>query len=265
MDSTNCVYWLTMTDFLFVPDAGHGAWSWGRVWGHLTAPVGNPPRLHVRGRVGKVISLDLLGQGSQARNGGPGAYPEDFVSAITDEVGSQGLQDLILVGHGISAPLLLHAASRLEVAPRRIVLFAGAIPYDGKCALDMLPPLNKLAFKIMSRRLNGRPKGQIKLPRTVIDNLYCNGMDPGDVTQIVGRFAPFPPQMLKTKLYLSTLPTNCPITYVPLWRDRLFPPGLQRRMASRFPGVEVAGELDSSHEVLIERPRRVAEILLNYS
>jgi len=117
----------------------------------------------------------------------------------------------------------------------------------------------------MSRRLNGRPKAQIKLPKTVVDNIYCNGMDSGDVTQIVGRFVPFSPQMFKTKLHLSALTTNCPITYVPLWRDKLFPPALQHHMASRFPGVDMARELDSSHEVLIERPRQVAEILLNYA
>ena len=265
IDSANCVYWFTMADFLFVPDAGHGIWSWGRVWGHLTAPVGKPPRLHARGRVGKVVSLDLLAQRPRPRNSGPSVYPNDFVSAITDEVASEDLHDLILVGHGISAPLLLHAASELEVAPRRIVLFAGAIPDDGKCALDMLPSLNKLGFKIISRRRSGRAKAQIKLPKAVIDNVYCNGMDPGDVTQIVGRFAPFSPQMFKTKLHLSALSINCPITYVPLWRDKLLPPALQHRMASRFPGVDIARELDSSHEVLIERPRQVADILLNYA
>ena len=252
-----------MADFLFVPDAGHGAWSWCRVWGHLTAPVGKPPRLHARGRVGKVAFLDLLMP--QPGNNGAGAYPDDFVSAITAAAASQGLRDLILVGHGFSAPILLHAAAQLEVAPRRVVLFAGAIPDDGKCAMDMLPSLNKLGFQIISRRLSGRPRVQIKLPRTVIDNVYCNGMDPADVTQIVGRFTPVPVQMFKAKFHLGALPTNCPITYVPLWRDRLLPPALQGRMASRYPGVDVTRELDSSHEVLIERPRQVAEILLSYA
>ena len=34
-----------MTDYLLVHGAGQGAWSWGSVWGYLTAPEDHPPTL----------------------------------------------------------------------------------------------------------------------------------------------------------------------------------------------------------------------------
>ena len=39
-----------MTDYLLVHGAGQGAWSWGHVWGRLTAPEEHPPTLHKRRR-----------------------------------------------------------------------------------------------------------------------------------------------------------------------------------------------------------------------
>ena len=250
-----------MADFLLVHDAGQGSWCWGRVWGHLTAPVEHPPRLYARSNIGKVVALDLPGHGPLAREDTSSLSFDDFVSAVTGEVRSQGLHDLIMAGHGVAAPILLQAATKLEEAPRRIVLFAGVIPDEGKSTLDMLPRMNRLGFKMMAR-LNGIARMDFRLPKAVITNGYCNGMDPFDVIQIVGRFSPMPLQLFRARVYLNDLARNCPVTYVPLWRDRLLPSQLQRRMAERLGGVEIAQELDACHEVMTERPKQVADILL---
>ena len=52
-----------MADFILVADAGQGSWWWGRVWGHLTAPVESPPRLYARSSIGKVVAVDCRGTG----------------------------------------------------------------------------------------------------------------------------------------------------------------------------------------------------------
>ena len=252
-----------MADFLLVHDAGQGSWCWGRVWGHLTAPREHPPRLYARGSVGNVVALDLPGHGPRARQDTSSRSLDEFVTAVATEMRSHNLRDLIVTGHGVAASVILQAATQLEEPPRRVVLFAGIIPDEGKNSLDMLPRASRLGFKIIAR-LNRILKKDFRLPKAAIANIYCNGMDPLDVVQIVGRFSPIPLELVLTRVNLSELALNCPITYVPLWRDSLVPSVTQKRMAQRLEGVEVAGELNSCHQVMIEHPKQVADILLRY-
>ena len=253
-----------MADFLLVSDAGHGSWCWGRVWGHLTAPSEHPPRLSGRPRVGQVVALDILADRGRANREPENRAFDSLVSTIAGKVRSQGLTDVVMAGHGLAAPALIRAAAELEVPPRRIVLFAGIIPGEGKSALDALPRVNKLVLKMLVR-MNRLARKEVKLPKPVITNVYCNGMDPFDAIQIIGRFTSLPRQLFESRVYLDDLARDCPVTYVPLWRDRLVPAQTQRRMAQRMVGTEVVPELDTCHEAMIESPRQVAEILLRYA
>ena len=234
------------------------------MWGHLTAPSDHPPRLYGKARVGKVVSPDLPGHGLRTAQDTSTLTFEHFVSAVVSEVQTHDLHDVILAGHGLSAPILFHAASMLHEPPRRIVLFAGVIPDEGKTPLESLPRLSRTIFKLAAG-LKPPRRREFRLPSSVVDHLYCNGMDPSDVIQIVGRFAPVPLQLLRKKTYLNDLTLNCPVTYVALWRDRLLPLDTQKRMVNRLGGVEMGGELDSCHEVALERPQKMAEILLRYA
>ena len=252
-----------MSDILFVHDLGQGAWCWGRVWGLLTAPVDNPPRLYPRNILGKVRVMDLPVIAPTPREDMSVVSLDDYVYSVTTEVDTQGLRDLILVGHGLAAPVLLHAAAKLEEHPKRIILFAGLIPDEGKSPLDVLPFRSRLGIKVKAR-LNGIAKRRPKLPKAAIQNVFCNGMDLFDVIQYMGRFKPLPLPMLRTRVHLDKINRTCPITYVPLGRDRLVPLALQRRMAGRLGDVEVADTVDSCHQVMIEHPRLVADLLLQY-
>lgn len=252
-----------MVDFLLVHDIGQGSWCWGKVWGHLTAPVQHPPVLHVRNQVGNVVAMDLPRQEAGPPEDTPALTIHDCISAVADEVKAQGLRDLILVGHGLSAPIILQAASQLDELPKRIVLFAGIIPDTGRSAMDALPPLNRLGLKMLAR-MGRTSKYEFRLPKAVITSYYCNGMDPFEIIQIVGKYTPLPSQLFRAKIELGDFSSVCPVTYVPLWRDRLLRPELQKRMADRLGGVELEEELDSCHQVMLERPRQVADILLKY-
>ena len=253
-----------MTDFLLVHDVGSGSWCWGRVWGHLTAPVGHPPKLYARGRIGNVIAIDLPGHGARASEDVSGLTFDDFVSALSREVQSHSLRNLIMVGHGVTAPIVLRAAAQLQEPPRRIVLLGGVIPDEGRSSLDMLPLFNRKGFKVMAS-INAMMRKEFRLPKAFVTNVWSNGMDPFDMIQIVGRFGPLPLSLVRTRVYLNDVARSCPITYIPLWRDRLLPLRLQMRMAERLGGVEIARELDSCHEVMIERPKQVADLLVSYA
>lgn len=252
-----------MTDYLMVHGAGQGAWSWGRVWGHLTAPVEHPPRLYTTRLANRVYPLDLPGHGADADGDTADVMFEECVHSITRAVERQGLKDVVLVGHGFAASLVLQAAGQLPQPPKRLVLVAGMVPLYQRSMLSVLPHRARTGFRVLSTlsRLSGR---DLRLPHSVINNYLCNGMDSMEVVQAIGFFGPLPTRVLTTKVSLDQPQPSSPVTYVVLTQDRILPPNLQRRMAQRVPDVEIV-EVESCHQVMLYKPRELADILLSYA
>ena len=249
-----------MTDYLLIHGAGQGAWSWGRVWGYMTAPVEHPPRLYTRQRAERVFPLDLPGHGGDA-DGDTGAVTlEECVHSITRAVERQGLKDLILVGHGFAGPLILRAAQQLDESPKRLVLVAGIVPENGRDMLTAFPRNVRHIYKVLSlmSKLSGR---DLKVPKPAIDRCLCNGMDPMEIVQAVGFFGPLPTRVLSSKVSLGSLEVPYPVSYVVLSEDKLLPPDVQRQMAARIPNAEVL-ELESCHQAMLYKPRELADMLL---
>ena len=252
-----------MTDFLLVHGAGQGAWIWGQVWGYLTAPVEHPPRLYSTRLENRVFPLDLPGHGADANGDTTDVRLEECVHAITRAVERHELQNLVLVGHGFAASLVLQAAGQLPQPPKRIVLVAGMVPLYQRNMLSVLPPKARVSFRLLAILSAVSGKG-LRLPRSVIYNYLCNGMDPMEVVHSLGRFGPVPTRVLTTKVALDQPEPTSPVTYVVLTQDRILPPESQHRMAQRVSGVDVV-ELDSCHQVMLQRPRELADILLEYA
>ena len=252
-----------MTDFLLVHGEGQGAWSWGKVWGHLTAPEEHPPRLYARRRANKVCTLNLPGHGPDATGDTAQVRMEECVHFITRTVEREGLKDLVLVGHGFAARLIIQAAYQLTEPPKHLILVAGLVPSSERNMLAALSRRTRTVFSL----LNGLSKllgKDLKFPKVVVESVLCNGMGPMEVVEVLGFFGPLPTRVLKTKVPLEDSPLPCPVTYVELTRDRLFPPEAQERMAQRIPGAEIV-TLDSCHQVMFENPRQLADVLLRFA
>ncbi|PKB79835.1 MAG: hypothetical protein BZY88_11380 [SAR202 cluster bacterium Io17-Chloro-G9] len=252
-----------MTDFLLVHGAGQGAWSWGRVWGYLTAPVEHPPRLYAPRRANRVYPLDLPGHGADAGGDTAEVRLEECVHAIARAVEREGLKDVVLVGHGFAAGLVLQAAGQLPEPPKRLVLVAGMVPLYRRSLLSVLPRRTRSAYQVLAT-LSKLSRQELKLPQEVIYRYMCNGIDHMEVVHVVGQFGALPTRVLKTKLTLDEPQPSCPITYVVLTQDRILPAELQQRMAERFTGIDVV-ELDSCHQVMLSKPRELADVLLSYA
>ena len=252
-----------MTDYLLVHGAGQGAWSWNQVWGHLTAPVQHPPRLYVPRPANRVYPLDLPGHGSDAGGDTAEVRFEECVHAITRAVEREGLRDVVMVAHGFAASLVLKAAGELAEPPKHLVLVAGAVPLHRRTILSAFPPRTRAGFRMLAA-LSKLSRQELRLPRPVINGYLCNGMDPMEVVQVLGYFGPLPTRVLKSRVLLDEPQPPCPVTYVMLTRDKLLSPEAQQRMAQRFPEVEVV-TLDSCHQVMLSKPRELADILLRYS
>jgi pimeloyl-ACP methyl ester carboxylesterase len=251
-----------VTDYLLVHGAGQGAWSWGKVWGHMTAPVEHPPRLYAHRSANKVYPMDLPGHGADSDGDTSTVLLDECVQSIVRTVERQGLQDVVLVGHGFAGWLILQAAGLFPSPPKRLVLIAGIVPDRGKSMIDELPLRSRLGFQGINTlgSLLGR---DIKVPSGFIHRYLCNGMNPMAVVESIGYFGPLPVGVLKTKTQaLGEL--TIPITYAVLTEDRVLPVETQRRMAARIPGAEVI-ELESCHQVSLCQPRELAEILLGFA
>jgi len=252
-----------MTDYLLVHGAGQGAWSWGPVWGYLTAPEEHPPTLHKRRRANRVHPLDLPGHGADAGGDTSGVRLEECVQAITRTVDREQLKDLVLVGHGFSGSLVVQAASEMTVPPKRVVLVAGIVPAPQRPLLSACPARTRTAFRLFSM-LSSLSRQEFKLPSSAINGFLCNGMDSMEVVQLLGFFGPLPTRVLKSRLPMETSELPCPVTYVMLTQDKVFSPDAQARVAERFEGVETV-EIESCHQVMAQHPQELAEVLLSYA
>ena len=252
-----------MTDYLLVHGAGQGAWTWGQVWGFLTAPEEHPPRLYLPRRANRVYPLDLPGHGADANGDTADVRLEECVHAITRAVEREELKNLVLVGHGFAGGLVLQAASQLSEQPKQLVLVAGIVPVSQRSMLSALPPRTRSRFRILSA-LSKLSRQDLRFPPTTIGRYLCNGMDPMEVVHTLGLFGPLPTRVLTARVPLEDGPPACPVTYVVLTQDKLLPQEVQLRMAERIPNARVVS-VDSCHQVMLYKPRELADILLEYA
>lgn len=229
----------------------------------MTAPVEHPPRLYAARRANRVYPLDLPGHGADGDRDTGKVRLEDCVQAITRSVEREGLKNVVLVGHGFAGPLVMQAAGQLPQPPKRVVLVAGVVPFGQRTMLSALPQRTQAGFRLLAA-LSKLSRQRLRLPRSFISGRLCNGIDPMEVVQVSGRFGPLPTRVLKTRVPLDEWSLPCPVTYVLLTQDRVMPPELQARMANRVTGVEIAS-LVSCHQVMLYRPRELANLLLRYS
>ena len=252
-----------MTDYLLVHGAGQGAWSWGPVWGHLTAPEDHPPSLYKKRRANRVHLIDLPGHGADAGGDTAVVRLEECVQAITRSVEHENLKDVILVGHGFAGSLVLQAAIEMEEPPKRVVLVAGIVPNQQRPLLSACPAKTRTGFKLLSM-LSSLSRQELKLPNPAIYRLICNGMDPMEVVQLIGFFGPIPTRVLRSRLSMDSSELPCPLTYVTLTDDKVFPPESQALVAGRFEGAETV-QINSCHQVMAQCPQELAEALLRYA
>ncbi len=251
-----------MTDYLLVHGPGQGSWVWGKVWGMMTAPVEHPPTLHKPRRANRVHPIDLPGHGPDAEGDTAAVRLEECVEAIAHAVEQEKLRDVVLVGHGISAGIVLQAAPILPSPPKRLALVGGMVPDGTRPLISGCPSRIRTGFKLLSM-LSSLSGKEFRFPYPVINRYLCNTMEAMEIVQILGFFGPLPTRLLNSRLSLdSELPA--PLSCIVLTQDKLITPQTQRRTAERLNCEEVL-EIDACHMGVWQRPEAVADALLRYA
>ena len=251
-----------MTDYLLVHGPGQGSWVWGKVWGRMMAPVEHPPTLHKPRRANRVHPIDLPGHGPDAQGDTAAVRLEECIEAITHAVEEEQLRDLVLVGYGISAGIVLEAAGRLPTAPKRLALVGGTVPEGQRTLISGCPGNIRKGFKVLSMFSSLRGK-EFRYPYPVINRYLCNTMDTMEIVQIMGFFGPLPVRLLNSRLPLEG-DVPAPVSCIVLTQDKLVSPQAQRRTAERLNCDEVV-EIDACHMAAWQRPVELADALLRYA
>lgn len=251
-----------MTDYLLVHGAGQGSWAWSKVWGRMTAPEEHPPTLHKPRKANRVHPIDLPGHGPDAKGDTAAVRLVECIDAITHEVRQQGLRDLVLVGHGISAGIVLQAAAELPTPPKRLAIVGGVVPEGQRTFLSTCSPRVRGGFRLLSM-LSSLTGKELRYPHPFVERYLCNSMDTMDIVRILGFFGPLPSRLLNSRLSLEQ-ELSAPLSCIVLAKDKIVPPQAQRRTAERL-GCEDVVEIDACHMAAWEAPEALADALLKYA
>lgn len=254
-----------MTDFILVPDLGHGPFTWERVIGvmedRLFARYRGP--LHAGG-MGRIRAIELPGHGAKDLEAGVGRVTlGDCVNRVVEVINQRSAVDYVLVGHGGAGAFLSQAVAEAPRKPKGLVLIGGVVPAQGRSILQAFPFPWRLAVGFMSLSPKVRKRG-LRLHKEIARRILCNDMEYPDAAWVIARLRALPLKALKAPVDHRGFSGLGPITFVKLALDRVFPLLIQERSIEELPRPEIV-EIKSGHEAPLSQPEQIAQILLGYA
>jgi pimeloyl-ACP methyl ester carboxylesterase len=232
-----------MTDFVLV----HGTWGGGWQWRAVAA------RLRERGH--RVFTPTLTGLGEREHLATPQTGLDTHVADVAGVLAFEDLRDVALVGTSYGGLVIAGAADRMAERIRALVFLDAALPQEGKCMLDLVPPERRATVERLAREGDGfRAPASLVLDTGIADEreraAYLAGMSPHplrslqDPVHLAGRW-----QEVPTKVYVlaSLKPTHHFVDYY--------------EWAARTPGW-AARKIPSNHFPMTTMPDETAALLM---
>lgn len=230
-------------NFVFVPGAWHGGWSW--------TPVAH--RVRAAGHRAYPLTMPGLALGDDPR----GLHLQDAVDFLVDEIERRDLTDVVLVGHSWGGIPITGAAPRLAGRLAEIVFCSAFVPLRGQSMLAAMgPEVEALYTKV----IEADPEHAIALDFAS----FRQAMMPAEHEQaariVFEQLVPQPGAYMTEPLDVDGVATlGVPIRYLLAEDDiALAAPGSE--LAARA-GVEPT-LVPGGHECLITHPEEVAQALL---
>ncbi len=227
--------------FVLVHGAWHGGWCWQRV----------ADRLRRGGHAVFTPTLTGLGERSHLLRAGI-----DLTTHVTDVVNVikwEELSDVVLCGHSYGGMVISGVADQMSAAIRSIVFLDAFVPKNGEATQD----LTSAAVVEIARAAMAR--GEITMPPRPAEAFGVNAADSAWVDRLcVGQ----PIGTFTQKLALAGARDRIPRkSYI---RAASYPnPGFDRALAAaRSDPSWRTYEVSCGHDVMIDAPDRLTEILL---
>jgi pimeloyl-ACP methyl ester carboxylesterase len=222
----------------------HGAWHGGWCWKHVT------PLLRAAGH--RVFVPTLTGLGERVHLVSPSVNLSTHVTDVVNLIAFEELSDVILVGHSYAGHVVPLVADRIKPTLKHLVFVDAVLAQDGK---PFLPP------GAGEERAKTAKDGYLQDPPEV--TWFGIPMDHPDAGWVRRHLTPHPlPTLMETVHFKNGGAAGLPKTYIRC---------LQRRDMSTPDPVEplVKGKpewtwltIDTGHDVMVTKPRELAEMLL---
>jgi pimeloyl-ACP methyl ester carboxylesterase len=130
-----------VAQFVLVPGIWLGGWVWRKVGVRLAA-AGH-----------STWTPTLTGLGERSHIVGPWVGLETHVDDVVNVIEREGLDELVLVGHGYGGTVAAAVADRAPERVARLVLVASSVPQDARAVVDVAAPW-------LRALIEGAPKSQ---------------------------------------------------------------------------------------------------------
>jgi pimeloyl-ACP methyl ester carboxylesterase len=235
-----------MATYVLVHGGGSGGWVWGRM----------APLLRAAGH--EVHTPTLTGTGERAHLLRSDTDLETHIADILAVLRYEDLREVILVGHSYGGMVITGVADRAPERIAELVYLDAATPQNGESLVDLSPDLMALARQD-ARIENGV---EVVLGPDTEASRKVGSQDAEIAAWKGGRQTPHPwisfaqPLRLANEAALAKIPRtniNCTSTLALRPKDKL-----QRALTA-----DRLFEIDTTHDLMITEPARVAEMLLS--
>jgi pimeloyl-ACP methyl ester carboxylesterase len=235
---------LEVAQFVLVPGIWLGGWVWRKVGVRLAA-AGHT-----------AWTPTLTGLGERSHIGGPSVGLETHVDDVVNVIEREGLDELVLVGHGYGGTVAAAVADRLPERVARLVLIASSVPQDARAVIDVAPPWLRSVVEAAAQT-----KDDVRvLPIPAADELgrhvAVSDMTDADRTWFWANAAPHPVRSLERPVTLSGAGASVPTTYVRCLADEMVT-GPVRQLPIDWEIRSVR----SGHWPMVSRPDELTDVL----
>ena len=228
--------------FVLVHGAWHGGWCWRRV----------TEQLEQRGQ--RVFTPTLTGLGERRHLISPAVNLDTHITDVVNLIRYEALSDIVLVGHSYAGFVISGVVEQEKAAITSFVFLDAFVPEDGDSMAMIGTPLTRQAIAA------ARERGETTLPPRPAEFFHVNPADRAWVDRLCG---PHPIETFTQPVKLTGARERIGRkTYI---RASGYPNGVFDAHAAKLkarPGWRVE-HVPCGHDVMVDMPDRLAEILLD--
>ena len=228
----------------------HGAWSGGWCYARVA------DRLRARGHL--VFTPTLTGQGERSHLLAGSVNLSTHITDILNVFHYEGLRDVVLAGHSYGGMVITGVADRIPELVSSLVYLDAFLPEDGQSLFDINIAKNTQTFLANAGNIGGLA---VPPPPAAFFNVNAN-----DAARFDALATPFPLGAFTERIKLSgqhrAIARHVYVHATVLPRDSPFKPFYER---VKDDPAWAAHALPCGHEVMLDMPERVTEILISAS
>jgi pimeloyl-ACP methyl ester carboxylesterase len=235
--------------FVLIHGSWHGGWAWKDVVRRLSEQGYDAHAPTLAGHGPGVMRLGITHQ--------------DCVASVVACIEQHRLEDVILVGHSFGGSVVQKVAEVLPNRTARLVFLDALVLEHNECVLDILPA----EFATLVNDLAGASSDNTMLiPWEIWRHSFIQDASESVARSSWEQLSPEPNQVNLDKLDLKRFYSLAiPKSFICCRQDKAMPPGyFHPRMSARLGRFKLL-EIDGSHEVMLTRPRELADKLVEAS